>query len=309
MITFWGWMIFLLLADKLVSSESGALNGYTDIVHFRDKFIAVGSDGRIDCISKSGEGEPIDNSCKDRLNCAFSNDEILIAAGDNGTILYSSDGKNFYRAESGTDENINGITSQNGLIVTGADKGILLISKDGKSWKNFQINAKGNILSLSANKSFFIGVTDSGEIIKSFDGIDWEIKDYNKEYAGYNKFSKFKKIVAAQNTIVIIGEHDDGSPSILYSTLGDVWAEKELIYHNDEGVVSLLAHKPNGITYDDDRDEFILACDHGELFSLSSCQKCNKYTKISENNLYALIYDDSYLLIVGDEYSVFIQRL
>lgn len=303
------WMIFLLLADKLTSNESGNLNGYTDIVFFRDTFVAVGTDGRIDGISKSGEIVPVDHSNQYKLNCAFSNDEILIAAGDNGKILYSFDGKDFYHAESGMDMNINGMTFKNGLILAGADKGKILISKDGKSWKNVPTDAMGNILSLSANNSFFIGITDAGEIIKSFDGIHWEIKDYNKEYAGYNKFSKFKKILAAQNSIVIIGEHDDGSPSILFSSIGNVWAERLPVYHDDEGMVSCLTNRPNGITHDSGRDEFILACDNGELFSLSSCQKCNKYIKIAENDLNVLIYADNFLLVAGDDYSVFIQRL
>jgi hypothetical protein len=302
-------IIFLLFADKLVSDESGNVKGYTDIVHFRDTFIAVGSDGRIDSISKSGKSIPINSSNKYKLNCAFSNDEILLAGGDHGTILYSYDGTSFYHAESGTDKNINGLTFKNGLILTGTDNGIILISKDGKSWSKIQTNIKGNIISLSTNHSFFIGVTDVGEIIKSFDGINWEIKDYNKEYAGYNLHSKFRKILAAQNSIIIIGTHDDGSPSILFSSLGNVWAERLPIYHDDQGMVCYLRNKPNGITYDPDRDEFILACDNGELLSLPSCTKCNKYAKISENDLNALIYDDNYLFIVGDEFSVFIQNL
>ena len=302
-------MIFLLCADKLISDESRNVKGYTDIVRFRDKFIAIGSDGRLDCISKSGNRRPINSPTKYKLNCAFSNDEILSVGGDHGTILYSYDGTSFYHAESGTDKNINGLTFKNGLILAGTDKGIILISKDGKSWSNIHTNIKGNILSLTKSHSFFIGITDAGEIIKSFDGINWEIKDYNKEYAGYNLHSKFKKILAAQNSIIIIGTHDDGSPSILFSSRGNVWAERLPIYYDDQGKVRYLRNRPNGITYDPDQDEFILACDNGELFSLLSCTKCNKYTKISENDLNALICDDNYLLIVGDEFSVFIQNL
>jgi hypothetical protein len=141
------------------------------------------------------------------------------------------------------------------------------------------------------------------------DGIHWDIQDYNKAYAGYNKYSKFKKILAAENGIVIIGEHEDGSPSILFSALGNVWAERLPVYHDNRGKVFYLTNKPNGITYDPERDQFILACDHGELFSLPNCSKCNQYKKISESDLNAIIYADNCLLIAGEDYSLFIHQL
>jgi hypothetical protein len=317
------WLIFLSGADKSVSpnagvhdpfsetasiSESKDSKGYRDIVLFKDKVIAVGTDGRIDCMSKSGKKIFVDSSCAYNLHCAFSNGEILIAAGDHGTILYSSDGKSFHRAESGTEKNIHGIASKNGLLVAGADRGTLLSSKNGVSWNRIQTALKGNIVSLSANNSFFIAVSDSGEIMKSIDGTVWKIQDYNKEYAGYNKHSTFKKVLAAQNGIVIMGITDDGLPSILFSTLGTVWTERIPIYQDNQGVVTCLTSTPNGITYDSDRDQFILACDHGELLSLPPCSKCNKYAKISETDLHGIIYFDNRLLIAGDGYSVFIQR-
>ncbi len=317
-----GCLILMLLADKSVRavehyslfdtsyvSKSDGSKGYRDIVLFKDNFIAVGTDGRIDGISKSGEKISVDSSCTYNLHCAFSNEEILIAAGDHGTILYSSDGRSFYRAESGTDKNINGITFKNGLIIAGADNGTILTSKNGISWNIVPTKIKGNIVSLTANNSFFIGITDAGEIIKSYDGIHWEIKDYNKEYAGYNLHATFRKIMAAQNTLVIIGTHEDGSPAILFSSLGNVWSERSPVYQDAQGLFSSLNQRPNAITYDPERDQFIVACDHGELFSLPSCSKCDKNMKISEVNFRALIYFDNRLLIVGDEFLVFIQRL
>jgi hypothetical protein len=312
----------MLLADKSVRavehyslfdtsyvSKSDGSKGYRDIVLFKDNFIAVGTDGRIDGISKSGEKISVDSSCTYNLHCAFSNEEILIAAGDHGTILYSSDGRRFYRAESGMEKRIHGIASKNGLFVAGADSGTLLSSINGISWNYIPTAIKGNIVSISANNSFFIAISDSGEILKSIDGIVWNIQDYNKEYAGYNKHSTFRKVLAVQNSIVIIGTTDDGLPSILFSSLGTVWTERIPIYQDSQGVVTCLTSKPNGITYDPDRDQFILACDHGELLSLPPCSKCNKYAKISETHLHGIIYFDNRLLIVGDGYSVFIQRL
>ncbi len=201
------------------------------------------------------------------------------------------------------------MASRNGLIIAGADSGLILASKNGTAWTSIATAIKGNIISLTSNASFFFGVSDSNEILKSVDGLHWEIQDYNKEYAGYTRRITLRKIFANQNSMIIVGLYDDGSPAVLFSSMGTVWAERVPVYEDAQGFYSSLTQKPNAITYDPDRDQFIVACDHGELFSLPSCSKCDKYLKISESDLHGLVYFDGRLFIVGDGFSVFIQPL
>jgi hypothetical protein len=301
--------VFYPCSDTLHTSETCGSNTYRDIAQFKDKFIAVGTNGRIDGISPSGEIMHLNSVCQENLNSAYSNGEIFLTVGDHGIILYSKNGTSFSRAVSGTGKNILGISGKNGLYVAGADSGTILISNTGVSWKSIPTTIRGKIVSITATNSCFFGVTDSGEIIKSFDGLKWDIQNYNREYAGYNQYSIFRKIVASPNSITIIGIHKDGSPSIICSSLGNVWAERPPIYQDDQGVVQGLTNKPNGIAYDPDRDQFVVACDNGELLALPPCAKCNKWEKISEKNLQAICYFDNYLLIVGEEFSVSIQRV
>jgi len=289
---------------SLQKSDAGSIKGYRDIIFYNGKFLAVGNDGRIDFINHSGERIPAVNTCKNDLNCVVSNGQMLVVAGKNGTILFSADGQIFTRVESGTDKDINGITCKYDLIIAGVDNGTILISKDGKSWNSKYLEVKGNILSLSANDSFCIGITDRGEIIRSNDGFNWEIRDYNKEYSGYNKSCIFKKVIAAKNRIVIIGRHDDGSPAVLFSSLGNVWTERSLIYNDDHGMIQFLTNEPNDITYDLVHDQFILACDNGEIFSLPSCTKCNESFTISDRDLFAIICTDDLLLSAGEGFTI-----
>ena len=289
-------------------SDAGNTKGYKDIIFYNGKFLAVGNDGKIDYINSSGEKAQVDNAYKNTLNCIISSDQIVVAAGDNGIILFSSDRQVFTKVESGTDKNINGMAFRNDLLIAGADKGTILISKNGETWNSKHLEVKGNIVSISANDSYWIGITDRGEIIRSYDGLNWEIKDYNKEYSGYNKSCIFKKVLLTENRIVIIGTHDDGSPAVLFSSLGNVWTERLLIYHDDQGIIRSLTNKPNGITYDHAGDQFILACDNGVLFSLPSCTKCNVYAKISTNNLSAINCTGDYLVVVGEEFSISVVR-
>jgi uncharacterized protein YrrD len=286
------------------TSIASDIKGYRDIISYNGKFIAVGTDGRIDLINNSGEKISVSNTFKNNLNCAVSKDQMLVVAGEEGTILNSSDGQVFTRAESVTDKNINGITFRKELFIAGADKGTILISKNGKTWDVIHLQVKGNIESVAANDSFFFGITDSGEIIRSNDGLNWEINDYNKEYAGYNKSCTFTKVLLTENRIVIIGTREDNSPAVLFSSLGNVWTERSLSYNDDRGMIRFLTNKPNGITYDPVRDQFILACDNGEIFSLPSCTKCNTCSTVSTSNLNAIICTKDCLASVGDGFYI-----
>jgi len=298
-----GGLICLIPSERIIFSQA-EVKGYRDIMFFDGRYFAVGTDGRIDYISSSGEKSAVVTNSRNNLNCIAGNGQVVVVAGDNGTMLFSSDGKAFLSIESGTDSNINGISYRNGLFVAGADGGTILISKNGNSWSMIKSETRGNIVSVTSNDSFFMGVTDRGEILTSKDGFNWAIRDYNKEYSGYNKSCVFKKVLAANNRIVIIGRHNDNSSAVLFSSLGNVWAERSLVYDDDQGIMRFLTNEPNAITYDSVRDQFILACDKGEIFTLPSCSKCNESAKISASDLYAITCTGNILVSVGREFSV-----
>ena len=277
---------------------------YRDIVLFRSKIIAVGTFGRMDLLDGSGNKTPINTSYKDDLNCAESFDDMLIVAGNNGTILYAGDDLNFTILQSVTADNIYSLAVKDNLIVAGAASGTILVSGNGISWSEVRTQAKGNIISLSANESFFVGVSDMGETLKSLDGINWQVTDYNKAYEGYNRYCYFREIIACGNSIVIIGVHDDGTPSVLYSALGNVWAERMLVYDDEDNNIRYLESKPNDIAYDPDRDQFIIACDNGELFILPTCTKCNVISKVASYNLTAILYTGKQVATGGEDYNV-----
>ena len=160
-----------------------------------------------------------------------------------------------------------------------------------------------------ANDSYFIGITDKGEIIRSNDGLNWEITDFNMVYSGYYNQCKFRKVIIGRSLISNIGKHDDGSPAVLFSTLGKVWSERALNYYDEQGTIRFLKNNLNDITYDATRDQFFVACDRGEIFSLLSCSKCNNSVIVSDCNFHSVIFKDNYLAAVGDGFSVTILKL
>jgi hypothetical protein len=133
--------------------------------------------------------------------------------------------------------------------------------------------------------------------------LAWEVTDYNEKYSGYYKPCVFSGILAEGNTIVICGRHYDGTPAVITSTLGNVWAERLLNYRDDHGVLRFLSNLPNSIAYDRERDQHILACDKGEIFSLPSCTKCNASAIVSGSDIYAIACHDGVLFCGGRGFS------
>ncbi|MBN2665277.1 MAG: hypothetical protein JXR67_02115 [Bacteroidales bacterium] len=283
---------------------SAIYEGYRDAVPFRGLFLAVGTGGRIDLIDASGSRIKTFNEHRGDMNCAVVWEQLVLVAGEGGAVLWSADGNEFELAVSGTGKDINGIAARQDMIVAGADEGTILISVNGRSWNIIEPGAKGNIVSVTAGESFFMAVTDEGEILRSDDGLNWLVTDYNKEYSGFYKPCLFYEVVAAGSNIVICGKHPDGSPAVITSTLGNVWTERLLSYKHDQRNIRFLSNCPNSVAYDQPRDQYILACDMGEIFSLPSCTKCNASAIISGNDLHTIACLDDMLFCGGEGFSV-----
>jgi hypothetical protein len=293
-------ILFSFFFQELVRNGQG----YSAVTRYEEGFIAVGTDGRIDRISISGAVTGSEKFTGENLNCIISNDKRAIAAGDRGTILISSEDGIFRKIESHTRENINCLSIFKGIIIAGTDHGSIITDEGEESFKRINLDLKGNIVSVSARQSDCFGVTDEGEIIHSADGIKWDITDFNKVYSGYYRTSRFKKILATESRIVIAGIRYDGSPVLMFSTLGNVWTERPLIYTDDQGREDYLTEKPSDIGYDYSTDEFYLACTNGKLMKLPSCSQCNKLSVLASEDLEGISFSENTMMLVGENFLI-----
>lgn len=312
---FLGWAFCLLPAIIIMTGSKQSFKsaveeipaktkGYRDIVPYENQFLAVGTEGRIDRIDKSGKPTSIPNPFKIDLNGVIYVNKMIITTGDGGKILVSDNGLSFREIKTGIRKNINGITALNGTLIAAADQRTILTSKDGNSWNNIQLPLKGNIVAVSANTSTCFGVTNKGEIIKTSDAVRWDILDYNSKYKGYNKPCVFTDVLSISNRVVVTGKHEDHTPVTLFSSFGETWTERLLNYTDDNGLIKMATNIPNSVAYDPLKDQFFLACTNGEILSLPSCTKCNKALTITEKDLYGITCSDKVLIIVGEDYDV-----
>ena len=276
--------------------------GYFDISSYGEGFIAVGSNGRIDRIDANGFKRTIPDIVSVDLNSVITAGNFIYVAGNSGKILRSSDGENFRLIPTGYSNRLNDIVFFKDRIIAASDSGNIVFSVNGEKWSIMKMKVSGNIVSLASTTSFCIGLTNKGDILKSSDGINWSIFDYNKVYAGYNKHCSFTRIAIGGNRIAIIGRHDDGSPALLFSSVGEVWTERPLFYTSDNESDQLLQNQLIDISYDYKADQFLILCDHGIIFTVPSCIKCNRLFKVSEKQLYTLLLQKGAVIIAGDNY-------
>lgn len=118
-------------------------------------------------------------------------------------------------------------------------------------------------------------VTDAGEILRSADGDAWTVFDFNKEYAGYYSPVSWRAVAAGGGAVMVAGLDADGHLTVYTSSRGTVWSVRSLEYVR-AGERYVLDVKPASLSYDDQRDSFILHGVDGALFEMPGCSHCNQ---------------------------------
>lgn len=277
--------------------------GYMDVVASDNSFVAVGTGGRIDLIRTDGSVIPMGNESDANLNSVITDGPVLIAAGNSGTVLLSADKRTFSRLETGTGKNIISIVSFEGLPIALTEDNLILVPGDDENWIEIRLQLKGRIIALSTGMSVCAGATDRGEIISSGDALNWEIFDYNEEYSGFGKPCIFTDIAISENTIAVSGYHNDNSPVVLFSTLGNVWMERTLNYKDEKGIFRFLHGIPVRIAYDVAGDQFFTVTSGGDILCLPQCTKCNTLVRSSIKNPGGLSIGARSMMITGKDFS------
>jgi len=101
--------LIILSLISLLSGKGLYASGYNALINVGDGFLAAGSDGRIDWFSASGNVTKSEKYPDVQLNCLLGKDQMLVAAGDKGSILLSTNSGAFRKIDSGTDKNIHSL--------------------------------------------------------------------------------------------------------------------------------------------------------------------------------------------------------
>ena len=87
------------------------------------------------------------------FDVTFFNGEFIIV-GEDGTILVSSNGRNWEKVDSNTSNDLLGVTSSKKIIVAGGEDGIILHSKDNRNWSKSKTSTQRDIFGVYFEKNF-----------------------------------------------------------------------------------------------------------------------------------------------------------
>lgn len=226
---------------------------------------------------------------------------------DDGFVMASAEGMLYWTDLDGntTDSvklrtDIAGIEVRDGYVLTvSSDCVIMKVERGGKSSRlcNRQItnNADRAVGIACSGKKIFI-LTESGTILNSGDDCkSFTALDFNGTYFLYYEHTRFSAICASENSILIAGTHDDGTPAVFTSTAGNIWSERTLTY-TENGQTLSLEHRPLSMAYDARMDRFVLGCTDGYLFYLPGCSHCNALENRSIQDIQAVAFNDNLFL-------------
>ena len=277
--------------------------GYLAAEYDNRSFLAAGTDGRLDRISVDGVRENIPIPVSDTLTDIWSNGDMTLVSGVNGTILYSADGKTFEKAKTGTKNVIFSVTSFSGKYYASSEAGVILSSDDGVTWKKIQTSIKNSIVSIEAGSDRMMAITRNTDFLMSEDGINWVARNFNEEYDGYYDPYLFTCLRSMGSTFFVGGSMlaEPGIPFVMFTEVGDVWMHKPLSEINGEVPDENFDMRIQAIGHD--RDQIVAACDKGRLLTVTECSVCNLMSELSEADLYDLVFGGEQLLVVGEGFT------
>ncbi|WP_163321723.1 hypothetical protein [Draconibacterium mangrovi] len=270
------------------------------VTAFGDGFITVSENGCIKWIS--GDGKIVQSkSIQDlKFSTVAANGKYLISAGNDGTIYYAKEDCVFKPIHSGTVKTVNCLTLFKNKVLAGCNSGELRIGSLDQKLEFANVELTGNILSLSSNETYCYGLTNHGEIFCTSNGTEWNVIDFNEMYKGYYQSCTFSKILVTQNQVAVVGNNSDGEPVLYFSSKGNVWTERPLIYTDEEGFKAKLNEVHRDIFYDTMHDQYLLLLAQGKLMTIPACSHCHQLYKITDAEIHAISGNDKNIILVGE---------
>ncbi len=134
---------------------------------------------------------------------------VFVAVGDHGTILRSTDGRQWSIEDSGTAVMLHAVTFANGRFVAvggendaNGDYGVAVVSTNGVSWESVTVGSgSGQLQAITFGQNLYVAVGDGG-IASSPDGVNW----MTRKTGGYD--GSWLRVVAFGNGQFVAGGDD-----------------------------------------------------------------------------------------------------
>jgi hypothetical protein len=154
---------------------------FHDIAYGKNNFTAVGVVGKNGVALTSPDGMTWKETMI-HYNCrgiTYGKD-MFVAVGKSGTIVSSSDGKDWNLKKSGTKQDLSSVLYGNNMFVAVGESGTIVTSSDGNKWS---VRNPGTahiyLFSIAYGNGLFVAIGSNDTIMTSPDGITWTIREIN----------------------------------------------------------------------------------------------------------------------------------
>ena len=168
---------------------SEVITTFLAVTYGKGTFVAIGRGGNIFRSSDGTNWTMVDSGVDllDLTGVAYGNG-LFVAVGDiayatsrdpnptllgKAVLLYSTDGQNWTRGDSGVYSRLNGVTYGNGTFVASGDIGTIITSTNGTNWSVANSNSRADLQSIAFGGGNFVAAGDGGQLLTSADGLNW----------------------------------------------------------------------------------------------------------------------------------------
>lgn len=285
-------------------AEPAEGGGYLSAAPFGAGFIACGTGGRVDAISMDGTVTALKSGTTETLRGVFTEGSNALVCGDNGTLLMSNDaGESFQQLNVKAAGDLNAaVVYQNAMYAAG-DGGVIYRQKSG-GWEAMQMESTNEIISLIATNYCIAAITAETDVYVSTDGLEWEYMNFNEDYDGLYPRYVFTKAVGAGETFFILGYHEENRnlPLIMFTELGEVYLQKELMKVNDEPLSGKEDMYIHDISFN--VDQIVGVLNGGRVLAITDCAVCNEEMKLDDTDsaLWATAVQPEGVLVCGEDF-------
>ncbi|MCC6231289.1 MAG: hypothetical protein IT580_01515 [Verrucomicrobiales bacterium] len=138
-----------------------------------DRLIAVGDSGTILSSTNGVDWIPEDSGVTNRLNSVTYDRSEFVIVGHEGRALRSSDGKTWIRTQMGSALNCRAAASKQGVLVACGENGGIRVRNPAGVWEVRKSGTESHLNGIAHSPSTTVVVGDSGEILWSTNLIDW----------------------------------------------------------------------------------------------------------------------------------------
>ena len=162
--------------DSWTTRTYSSSTNFNSVTWYGTKFVAVGysasqwvsatsSDGTSWAQSQAGSGS---------LNGVASGPSGMVAVGNTGLVLTTTDGATWVSRTSGTTLQISAVTYGNNQFVAAGQSGLILTSPDGVSWTSRSSGETNSFYAVAYGKNSYVAVGNAGAVRTSQDAVSWK---------------------------------------------------------------------------------------------------------------------------------------